>query len=85
MVSSKRRGAASATAFAGVDAGEMLGPVLAGFIIALTSYETMFRLAIIPVILCAAIMTVWFRRNPALRAPVRAAVPAAQPADEAEV
>lgn len=69
LTAPSRRGAASTTAFIGTDIGDLIGPVVAGFIIARQSYDAMFLWMIIPIVLCAAVMFIWQRRRPGLLSP----------------
>lgn len=64
-----RRGAASTTAYIGTDTGDLLGPVIAGFIIARQGYDAMFLWSTVPVAVCAVIMFMWLRRHPGLLKP----------------
>jgi len=73
MASPGRRGVASTTSYIGMDLGDLIGPVIAGFIIAAWSYQTVFLLSIIPIIVCAVSMAVWLRRHKDLMAPKRPA------------
>lgn len=57
-VPKNRRGSASATSYYGTDIGYLVGPIIAGKIVELYSYRTMYRLT--PILLCFALF-VFFR------------------------
>ena len=61
-VSIDRRGAASCTTYIGQDIGNLIGPVIAGFIIEKLGYASMWRLMILPILIAMAIGVV-FRRQ----------------------
>jgi MFS family permease len=56
-----KRGAASNTNFFGIDLGNFLGPTLSGFILAHYSYVTMYRLAMIPVIIATIVFALGWK------------------------
>jgi MFS family permease len=61
-VSPERRGAAISTGYIGLDLANLLGPVSAGLIIQSFGYTSMWRLMIIPILIGAAVSTI-FREN----------------------
>lgn len=50
-VSPLKRGVASNTNFLGIDLGSFIGPTLSGFIVSRFDFSTMYRMAIIPILL----------------------------------
>ncbi len=55
------RGAASTTAFIGIDIGDLTGPILCGIVVDALGYEKMFLFCLIPLIVCAAALFLWVR------------------------
>ncbi len=62
MVPKARRGAGSCTSYIGMDGGNLIGPVVAGFVIQNFGYADMWRIMVFPIILAAAFVII-FRRQ----------------------
>ena len=60
MVAKERRGAASCTSYLGTDLGQLLGPVVAGFVAQHLGYVVMWQFMIIPILL-ALVVVIAFR------------------------
>ena len=58
-----RRGAASTTAFFGIDVGDLLAPVINGALITAVGYQNVYLLALVPLGACALGFTCWLRKN----------------------
>ncbi|NCB50866.1 MAG: MFS transporter [Clostridia bacterium] len=62
LVPEERRGAGSCTCYIGMDLGNLVGPVVAGFFAEQFGFNVMWRMQIIPVVL-AAIVLILFRNR----------------------
>lgn len=71
LVKPERRGAASNTSFIGTDIGDLLGPIICGALVDAISYEAMYLLSIVPVILSAVVLIPWVRKHREQIVPVR--------------
>lgn len=58
VVPANRRGAASSTLYIASDIGQLLGPVIGGFIVSKLGYSTMFRVAPVWILLAAILLLV---------------------------
>lgn len=69
----QRRGVASNTNFFGIDLGNFIGPTLSGFIITRFDFSTMYRLALIPLLLSMVVFALgwksYLRNRAALKTP----------------
>lgn len=63
VVPDNRRGAGSTTVFAGIDIGDLIGPVIAGVIVQFFGYREMFLASLLPLILCAYLLWLWVRKH----------------------
>lgn len=63
VVPAAKRGAGTNTLYIGTDSAYLLGPVIAGMIVDVSNYETMFYLSTVPPILTAVILAVWVKKN----------------------
>lgn len=63
VVSPTRRGAGSTTACIGTDLGELLGPVICGFLVEHLGYANMYLLSLVPLALCALSLWFWVQKN----------------------
>lgn len=61
-VPEERRGAASSTAFIGIDLGSLVGPVIAGAFAERLGYANMWRVMIIPILVAMLIITLFHNR-----------------------
>lgn len=59
----EHRGAASTTMFFGIDAGDLLGPIINGMLIQYLSYTKMFLCSLIPLAACTVLFFFYFRRH----------------------
>ena len=69
------RGAAGTTAYIGIDIGDLCGPILCGALVDHLGYESMFRLCLIPLALCAVSMFIWVRAKGGIPEPEDVEVP----------
>lgn len=61
-----RRGSASNTNYIGFDMGNMLGPVIAGWLVDSCGYDFTWKVATIPVFLAMAVMLLWRKQAVAI-------------------
>ena len=62
VVPAERRGAGTNTLYIGTDTAYLVGPVIAGIIVDVSNYETMFYASVIPPIAVAAILLIWLKK-----------------------
>lgn len=65
-VGSERRGGASNTNYLGYDMGNMLGPILAGYLVDRFGYDLTWKLATLPVLLAVGILLLWRKQAAAV-------------------
>lgn len=59
----EHRGAVSTTLYFGIDAGDLLGPIINGFLIQYLSYTSMFLCSLVPLAACAVCFFFYHRRH----------------------
>ncbi len=63
VVPASKRGAGTNTLYIGTDSAYLIGPVIAGIIVDISNYETMFYASVIPPIAVMAILFIWLKKN----------------------
>ncbi len=63
VCSPEHRGAASTTSFIGVDLGDLIGPIICGALVDWLGYAPMFLFMLIPVLISAVLLGLWFPKH----------------------
>jgi predicted MFS family arabinose efflux permease len=58
-----KRGRASNTSYLGTDIGQFCGSNLAGILVAYFGYRKMYMLAVLPIVLCATVFVILYKRR----------------------
>lgn len=63
VVPAAKRGAGTNTLYIGTDTAYLVGPVIAGMIVDISNYETMFYASVIPPIVVIIVLLAWVKKN----------------------
>ena len=61
-VTPEQRGAGSSTNFIGTDLGSLLGPVLAGWVVEMAGYSSMWRIMTVPIFMAMLVVIIYRKR-----------------------
>ena len=67
-VTPEQRGAGSSTNFVGTDLGSLLGPVLAGWVVEMAGYSSMWRIMTVPIFMAMLVVLVYRKRFASIEA-----------------